>query len=230
MSAPTTSPSASPVSLAETMGFSSFGAKPNPKKKRKLEQPSTGSGSNSLPLGTGRRQESELASKMDTGSEKNLRGEANKREIFGRQDAEKGEGGDAGNTGEDQGWPTPHNLSNASPPRASNADSLPDLSHTTNFNDANSTPDLHLPSRMPPYHSPKPLPPRPPRSISSSFQNVQSLSQPPWPAQTQPSPYTQQSSQAYDFRALRKGVRDENGDMAYYDESFVEDPWRTLGM
>lgn len=34
---------------------------------------------------------------------------------------------------------------------------------------------------------------------------------------------------APDWRAqLRKGVRDENGDVAFYDGSFVEDPWRGL--
>ena len=32
----------------------------------------------------------------------------------------------------------------------------------------------------------------------------------------------------YDWHALRKGVRDERGDVAYYDASFVEDPWKNL--
>ena len=32
----------------------------------------------------------------------------------------------------------------------------------------------------------------------------------------------------WDWQALRKGVRDERGDMAYYDASFVEDPWAAL--
>ena len=32
----------------------------------------------------------------------------------------------------------------------------------------------------------------------------------------------------YDWHALRKGVRDERGDVAYYDTSFVEDPWKNL--
>ncbi len=32
----------------------------------------------------------------------------------------------------------------------------------------------------------------------------------------------------YDFIALRRGIRDENGDMAYYDASFVEDAWKGL--
>lgn len=32
----------------------------------------------------------------------------------------------------------------------------------------------------------------------------------------------------WDWQALRKGVKDERGDVAYYDASFVEDPWRHL--
>ncbi|MCJ1235204.1 hypothetical protein MMC14_003171 [Varicellaria rhodocarpa] len=34
--------------------------------------------------------------------------------------------------------------------------------------------------------------------------------------------------QGPDWWALRKGVRDERGDVAYYDRSFVEDPWEEL--
>lgn len=212
------------------MGFSSFGAKPNPKKKRKLDQSSAGSGSNSLPLGTGRRQEIELASKTDIGSEEKLVGEGNKTENFGRQEAEKDEDGDGETTGEDGGVPIPHSFGNAYPPRAYNTEPSLHLreSLTENSNDANNTPDLQRTSRNPPFQAPNSLPPRPPPSTSSSFQNMQSQSQPQWLAQTQPSPYTQKSQQAYDLRALRKGIRDENGDMAYYDESFVEDPWRAL--
>ena len=32
----------------------------------------------------------------------------------------------------------------------------------------------------------------------------------------------------WDWQALRRGVRDEQGDIAYYDASFVEDPWAAL--
>ena len=32
----------------------------------------------------------------------------------------------------------------------------------------------------------------------------------------------------WDWNALRKGVRDKNGDTAYYNASFVEDPWAAL--
>ena len=47
------------------------------------------------------------------------------------------------------------------------------------------------------------------------------------------SPYVQHtggkdSNGNWDWQALRRGVIDENGDTAYYDESFVEDPWRHL--
>ncbi|MCJ1296353.1 hypothetical protein MMC34_007919 [Xylographa carneopallida] len=42
---------------------------------------------------------------------------------------------------------------------------------------------------------------------------------------------TQQSRSGgahYDWNALRKGVRNEIGDVMYYDASFVEDPWKNL--
>ena len=32
----------------------------------------------------------------------------------------------------------------------------------------------------------------------------------------------------WDWQALRRGVPDERGDVAFYDASFVEDPWRGL--
>ena len=32
----------------------------------------------------------------------------------------------------------------------------------------------------------------------------------------------------YDWAALRRGIRNERGDMVYYDASFVEDPWAEL--
>ena len=32
----------------------------------------------------------------------------------------------------------------------------------------------------------------------------------------------------WDWNALRRGVRDEHGDTAYYNASFVEDPWAAL--
>lgn len=32
----------------------------------------------------------------------------------------------------------------------------------------------------------------------------------------------------WDWQALRRGVPDEKGDVAFYDASFVEDPWRGL--
>ncbi|MCJ1421503.1 hypothetical protein MMC32_007867 [Xylographa parallela] len=42
---------------------------------------------------------------------------------------------------------------------------------------------------------------------------------------------TQQSGSSgdhHDWNALRKGVRNEEGDVVYYDASFVEDPWKHL--
>ncbi|KAI4135935.1 MAG: hypothetical protein LQ347_000221 [Umbilicaria vellea] len=36
------------------------------------------------------------------------------------------------------------------------------------------------------------------------------------------------SGELYDWRALRQGVVNREGDVTYYDESFVENPWREL--
>ena len=43
----------------------------------------------------------------------------------------------------------------------------------------------------------------------------------------EPKPKPKQK-QGTDWWALRKGVRDDRGDVAYYDQSFVEDPWEEL--
>ncbi|MCJ1435273.1 hypothetical protein MMC27_004645 [Xylographa pallens] len=45
------------------------------------------------------------------------------------------------------------------------------------------------------------------------------------PVRTQPSG---SSGGHHDWNALRKGVRNEKGDVVYYDASFVEDPWEHL--
>lgn len=45
----------------------------------------------------------------------------------------------------------------------------------------------------------------------------------------EPHPSAGQDGRAqYDWHALRKGVRGGGGDVAYYDTSFVEDPWKNL--
>ncbi|MCJ1246749.1 hypothetical protein MMC30_003958 [Trapelia coarctata] len=41
-------------------------------------------------------------------------------------------------------------------------------------------------------------------------------------------PVRAQGREKYDWAALRRGVRNERGDMCYYDGSFVEDPWAGL--
>ena len=42
-------------------------------------------------------------------------------------------------------------------------------------------------------------------------------------------PVRREDRGAAEWAALRKGVRDEQGDVAYFDWSFVEDPWEGLG-
>lgn len=41
-------------------------------------------------------------------------------------------------------------------------------------------------------------------------------------------PLRSTGERTYDWAALRRGVRNERGDMCYYDGSFVEDPWAKL--
>lgn len=63
------------------------------------------------------------------------------------------------------------------------------------------------------------------------FQSTSSSQLPPIQS-TYPNPTSQTQHHGhqknYDFKSLRKGTRDEWGDMAYYDSSFVEDPWKGL--
>lgn len=76
----------------------------------------------------------------------------------------------------------------------------------------------------------------PDRSMQAPNTNVSYISQSTPRESTRPelignergsSAREQQQSQ-HDWHALRKGVRDSRGDIAYYHPSFVEDPWKDL--
>ena len=76
----------------------------------------------------------------------------------------------------------------------------------------------------------------PNRSLQAPNTNVSHISQPTLPDSARPLPHGtgrkpsgsgEQQSQ-HDWHALRKGVRDRRGDIAYYQPSFVEDPWKDL--
>ena len=70
---------------------------------------------------------------------------------------------------------------------------------------------------------PQPLPPRPP---TASIHTATGRSQ---PQHSHPTSSGKRDDGIWDWQALRRGVRvNERGDMAFYDGSFVEDPWRAL--
>lgn len=239
---PPNSPPASPdpdAVMAEMMGFSSFGSKPNSKKKRKLHPTSpenTGSGSNSLPLGTGSRgkRKLELAKDKGKGGERD-QGKRNEggEEKFDQRDAEDDSVDDGGVPlkGPNQ---IPQPQLNQS---VKDSDLILDSITKTHAkvieeeeeeeNSAKSGFEKNasrvLAEGLPLYitqaqQNPSVLPYQSPSQLllQSSYPNPASNSQ------------SQHGRQKHDFKSLRKGIRDERGDMAYYDGSFVEDPWRGL--
>ena len=241
---PPTSPDPDAV-MAEMMGFSSFGSKPNPKKKRKLDPTSpenTGSGSNSLPLGTGSRGKRKLEQAKDKGKDDERdQGKRNEGgEKYDRGDAEDDSVDDGGVPlqGPSQ-FPRPQlnqsvkdsDLILDSIIKKHHAKVLEEEEEEEEGEEENSAKsgfeknasrvvlaDEGLPLYIPqaqqnpfvfPHQSPSQL-----LLLQSSYPN--------------PASQSQHGRQKHDFKSLRKGIRDERGDMAYYDGSFVEDPWRGL--
>lgn len=235
---PSPTPSNSPLAssdpdavMAEMMGFSSFGSKPITKKKRKLHPTSpenTGSGSNSLPLGTGSRgkRKPEQAKCKVKDNERDQDGRNERGVKYDKRDAEV----DSVDGGVPLQGPSQilHSQLNQS---VKHSDLTPDSINKTHAKaleeDKSAKTGVEkkasrvLAEGLPlyitqaqqnpsvfPYQSPSQLP------LQSSYPN--------------PTPQSQHGRQKHDFRSLRKGIRDERGDMAYYDGSFVEDPWRGL--
>ena len=166
---PSDTDEAAQADMAQMMGFSSFGSKPNPqskKRKREIAQlaasgpgAESGSGSNTMPLGKPRRKPVDV------------------------KDEEAGNYEQSNVTGE-----------------------------TVRFSDehqqilGDQVPEEAVPDRDWRKESAKP----------SASQNAFAQS-------------TGGRGQAQqDLYALRKGVRDQRGDVAYYNPSFIEDPWKDL--
>lgn len=172
------------------MGFSAFGAPPNPPKRRKLHQDieGEGTGGNSIPLG--RRRGEEVVG--DGGEEEEGEGDSGV-ENEGREERE---------TEEDK----------------QGDEMILEKVKTAALRRLGITP-----------HSAT-LPAKPPASTIYHTHLIQTPPQPlGYGAVTEVvAQGGAVGKEAYDWRALRKGVRDENGDVAYYDGSFVEDPWRGL--
>ena len=175
------------------MGFSTFGAAPNPPKRRKLHQDieGGGTGGNSIPLG--RR----------------------------REEGGTGVAGDAGDAGEEHPGEEEQDDERALEQLKSAALKrlgIAPISATLPPKPPPSTPHHTHPTRT----SPQPL---------GHDSGTGVVAHGGYTVAQGGDAVTQREragKEAHDWRALRKGVRDENGDVAYYDGSFVEDPWRGL--
>ena len=189
--------------IASTMGFASFGAKPNPpKKKRKIGFTNTvneGSGSNNTPLGTrGKKYGGPVPdlNAVQEGRGQQAKGKLREEEgegggivrnvewDKGGQDALERIGGLAGVPQfEDKG---PSYIVGDEEIRTSDGNTNSVMAPTMHLGKSNAEmgPDRLEPGRKP--------------------------------------------DGQWDWQALRRGVRDARGDMAFYDASFVEDPWKHL--
>ena len=216
MASPTHSPPLSPsasaiedqvidIDIASTMGFASFGAKPNPpKKKRKIGNMNTvseGSGSNNTPLGMRGKKHSGPVPDLNAvpeGREQQVKGQLQEGEVevegggrvpnveWGNREADA-LGGMDGLAGapefEDKG---PSYIVGDEEIRTSEGNTSPVMA--------------------PPMHVGKSNTEKGPGGLEPG----------------------QRTDGQWDWQALRRGVRDERGDMAFYDASFVEDPWKHL--
>ncbi len=189
------------------MGFASFGAKPNPpKKKRKISNTNTvseGSGSNNTPLGI--RGKKHGAPVSDLKAVQRGREQQGKEQLREREGEGEGEGGGRMRNGE---W------------ASGEADALGrtgGLVGESDFEDKGPsyivgdeeirTSDGNTnPVMAPPMHP----------SVSNAGMETGGLE-----------PGRKADGQ-WDWQALRRGVRDARGDIAFYDASFVEDPWKHL--
>ena len=212
MASPAHSPSLSPsasavedqdIDIASTMGFASFGAKPNPpKKKRKTGYTNTvseGSGSNNTPLGI--RGQKHGGQALDLNAVQGGR----EQQAKGQLREEEGEGGGRLRNGE---WAN------------GEADTL--------GRTGGSVQDPDFEDKGPSYIVGD-------EEIRTSDGNTNSVMAPPMhlgvsnaekgPGGLEPG---RKTDGQWDWQALRRGVRDARGDMAFYEASFVEDPWKHL--
>lgn len=190
------------IDIASAMGFASFGAKPNPpKKKRKIgdtDAISEGSGSNNTPLGIRGKTHGGLVSNLDTAQEAT---EQQAKGQLGGREEEGGRGrygewanGGADASGERGGLIGEPDFEDKGP-----AYIIGDEEIRTSDGNTNSV--------MAPQMHP---------GVSIAGMALGGL---------EPG---QRTDGQWDWQALRRGVRDARGDMAFYDASFVEDPWKHL--
>ncbi len=183
------------------MGFASFGAKPNPpKKKRKIagaEVDGEGSGSNNTPLG--------------------MRARAGKGDELGRPEGREGEEVGVGLGEKELGIAGGEGGYGESNHDGKNMPLMGEGGYSIHRPACNIIPPLDEDQQNP-------------ASLVQNPEEVRLLEE----ARERGLRRLEQMGQdrradgEWDWGALRRGVRDERGDMAFYDASFVEDPWRGL--
>lgn len=202
-----------PEDIAAAMGFSSFGAKPNhPKKKRKLADPnSEGSGSNNTPLGVRTRELDGQQVGEDKGRGRcqlrglgRVQGQGQRQEQWSRHS-------------EPQEQST-----------ASNAPADPDPLTAAAL-------DESAAMLLETGHLPQYLDWSGGSAADGPHDSMRWLEQGPVGGQAGGGAWEEMRRQGkrgdgeWDWQALRRGVVvDERGDVAFYDGSFVEDPWSGL--
>lgn len=193
------------IDIASTMGFASFGAKPKPpKKKRKIGYTNTvseGSGSNNTPLGIRGNRHGGLVPDL------NAVQEGREQRAKGQLREEEGEGEEGGRVRNGE-W------------ASGEADALGRI--------GGSVRESEFVDKGPSYIVGD-------EEIRTSDGNTNSVMAPPAHlgvsnAEMGPGGLEagRKTDGQWDWQALRRGVRDARGDMAFYDASFVEDPWKHL--
>ncbi|CAD6571423.1 MAG: hypothetical protein ASARMPRED_004502 [Alectoria sarmentosa] len=202
---PSRSPSP-PEDIAAAMGFSSFGAKPNPpKKKRRLADPNgEGSGSNDTPLGVRTR----TLGGQKAGEEEEEEGQ--------RQGQLVGTG--LGGLQGQKRWS--HHLGPQENSTALNALRDPDPLAAAALDEAAG---MLLETGLLPQHL----------DWNEGFAEGGRHDGRNWRGQgggggagEEMRRQGKRGNGEWDWQALRKGVLNGRGDVAFYDGSFVEDPWR----
>ncbi len=216
------------LDIAQSMGFSSFGNKPH--KKRKFN-PKTdaavdtttntiiaGSGGNSIPLGRRKARGIGTEEVEEVGGG----GVGGIKEVGGGMDGIL-EDGVEGVEGEEE---DPGYVDDTPPPVNPEIEEGRDKEAQTQASPSTESvkPEggVHIPQSI--SSTANPLPPKPLFPLLPSSSSTQQ------PQSTQPitqstTPIRTDMMGRDEAQQLRRGVRDRNGDIAYYDPSFIEDPW-----
>ncbi|KAL2055213.1 hypothetical protein ABVK25_004551 [Lepraria finkii] len=203
------------VDVASAMGFASFGAKPNPpKKKRKVDKfgsNSEGSGSNNTPLGTrGRKQGGPAPRQKLAQGESEMQGKGKLVEGDGGVRVWEGNVAAGGVDGMGNGEVRDGTLGQGY-----------GLGQQPEFVDAGPAYIIGDEEVRAGYGPREPV--MAPRMYAGQWEGVQ------YPGMgTGGLEAGKRPDGEWNWQALRRGVRDERGDMAFYDASFVEDPWKHM--